>query len=352
MVGELVSTPFDFSKPLWQVHLITGITFPNSRVRASVAEGSGVGKVGSALLIRLHHCITDGQGAIRLLLTLTSLEQQGNTEEGCGVKISATEKENMLKSQYGKHKPKNEKKMEVNESKVDKLEEASERKKNPGQGLASLIADIFMLPFRLFLFLLGLLIMGMNYFYIVATTRQSFLCTSGSAKHVAWSASVSLNDVKKIKNALGCTVNDVLVSCLCGSIQTYLETHPPKSPRTPEKNVLCGIPVSVRKWDDWTLGNKVVIANLWLPVDRTSPMDRLNEIKTRMDALKKAPDVIVSYYCMKLYTLIPKFLRSEWLLQRYMTRSHCLFTNVPGPREPILFGGKRVTEYLVSFYVV
>ena len=43
LVSDLMSTPLDYSKPLWHVHLIEGY------------EG------GSAVLVRIHHCIGDGR---------------------------------------------------------------------------------------------------------------------------------------------------------------------------------------------------------------------------------------------------------------------------------------------------
>src|SRR4030081_1719025 len=53
LVGDLMSTPLDMSKPLWQIHLV---------------EGYGGGSV---FLSRLHHCIADGIALVQLLLSLT-----------------------------------------------------------------------------------------------------------------------------------------------------------------------------------------------------------------------------------------------------------------------------------------
>ena len=53
LTNDLMSTPLDFSKPLWQIHLV---------------EGFGDG---CALVCRLHHCIADGIALMRVLLSLT-----------------------------------------------------------------------------------------------------------------------------------------------------------------------------------------------------------------------------------------------------------------------------------------
>jgi hypothetical protein len=61
LLGDLMSTPLDHARPLWQLHLVEGF-------------GSG-----SALIARLHHCIGDGVALLGLML--------GLTEEGEGVSL-------------------------------------------------------------------------------------------------------------------------------------------------------------------------------------------------------------------------------------------------------------------------
>ena len=41
-------------------------------------------------------------------------------------------------------------------------------------------------------------------------------------KHVAWAEPIPLADVKGVSKALGCTINDVLVSCATGALRGYL----------------------------------------------------------------------------------------------------------------------------------
>ena len=53
--SEVASTPLDFNKPLWHVYLVDNYNG------------------GSALLIRLHHCIADGIALVMVLLSLTDL---------------------------------------------------------------------------------------------------------------------------------------------------------------------------------------------------------------------------------------------------------------------------------------
>src|SRR5581483_6641982 len=53
LVSELMSTPLDFSKPLWHVHVVDGY------------------ETGSVVLARIHHCLADGIALVRVILSLT-----------------------------------------------------------------------------------------------------------------------------------------------------------------------------------------------------------------------------------------------------------------------------------------
>src|SRR5579864_4833238 len=54
LLGSLMSSPLDMSRPLWDTHLIEGY------------QGGGV------LFTRIHHCIADGTALVRVLLGLTA----------------------------------------------------------------------------------------------------------------------------------------------------------------------------------------------------------------------------------------------------------------------------------------
>ncbi len=53
LVSDLASTPLDFTKPLWQFHLVDNY------------QG------GSALVLRIHHCYADGIALVQVMLSLT-----------------------------------------------------------------------------------------------------------------------------------------------------------------------------------------------------------------------------------------------------------------------------------------
>ncbi|MEZ5168437.1 MAG: wax ester/triacylglycerol synthase family O-acyltransferase [Acidimicrobiales bacterium] len=91
--------------------------------------------------------------------------------------------------------------------------------------------------------------------------------------------SVSLADVKAIKNALGVTVNDVVMAMVAGALRTYLEEHE----ALPEVPLVAMIPVSIRtgeEEDPWT--NRVSSIFADIPTDRSERADRIAAISETM----------------------------------------------------------------------
>ncbi|MFW6347376.1 MAG: wax ester/triacylglycerol synthase domain-containing protein, partial [Cyclonatronaceae bacterium] len=60
-VGEILSTPLDFSRPLWHMRLLE--------------ESEEAGR--AILVLKLHHCIADGIGLVRILLSLARVHPDG-----------------------------------------------------------------------------------------------------------------------------------------------------------------------------------------------------------------------------------------------------------------------------------
>jgi len=67
-VAELAMQPLDRKRPLWQIHLIEDYTGPD-------------GVKGSAMIVRIHHCIADGIALISVTMSLVDGGQRPRTPE-------------------------------------------------------------------------------------------------------------------------------------------------------------------------------------------------------------------------------------------------------------------------------
>ena len=93
-------------------------------------------------------------------------------------------------------------------------------------------------------------------------------------KLFAWSEKINLERVKKIKNALGYTVNDILLGCLASSVAQYLRLAGKEVPQ----HMWVAIPVDVRrsKPGDNELDNQFALVFLKLPLQEK---DRISTIR-------------------------------------------------------------------------
>jgi hypothetical protein len=101
--------------------------------------------------------------------------------------------------------------------------------------------------------------------------------------------SVSLTEVKAIKNAMGATVNDVVMAVCAGGLRTWLETHD----ALPDLPLVAMIPVSVRTGEEsekWT--NRVSAIFATIPTDEPDPVQRVARVHSAMVGAKSLHDAV------------------------------------------------------------
>ena len=103
------------------------------------------------------------------------------------------------------------------------------------------------------------------------------------SKRVAWSEPLKRPEVKAVSRALGCSINDMLLSCVAGSLRSYLAEAGDK---TEGVEVRALVPIDLREPGDVELGNRFGIIVVELPVGIEHPLERLMTVRQRMIALK------------------------------------------------------------------
>src|SRR5205085_7719367 len=100
--------------------------------------------------------------------------------------------------------------------------------------------------------------------------------------------SVPLADVKAVKNALGVTVNDVVLAVTSGALRAYLT----RRNELPDKALVASIPTSVRAADDEAFGNRVSSMFAALPVEIADPIERVHAVARSMSGAKGMHDEV------------------------------------------------------------
>ena len=310
LASDLMSTPLDFTKPLWQFHL--------------VEDYQG----GSAVILRIHHCYADGIALIHVLLSLTDPEPD--------MPPPAPEEDQERTEEAG-----------IFRRFFDPVDKMVNQTLKLGRGLVDEGADIVRHPthaldyvrngVRLAAEIARLALMSDD-----AKTRLKG--DLGVSKRVAWAEPLDLHEVKAIGKALGGSINDVLLAVVAGAVRSYFIE---KGDPVPEDlQIRAVIPVNLRpvkKVAD--LGNFFGLVFLALPVGIANPLERMYEVRRRMQELKESCQPILALGLLGTVGMGPNRLQQP-LLEMLSNKASAVMTNVPGPREAIYLGGVRLAEMM------
>ncbi len=309
LVSDLMSTPLDYTKPLWQFHLVEGY------------QG------GAAWIGRLHHCIGDGIGLMRVLLDMSD-------ESRDTVWQPPAEEEERLRSRSP---------WRIVTGPASAAIGATRRMTgavvggsidlvtNPSHALdyARLGTETTMA--------LGRLLM------LPPDPRTIYKGPLEVPKRAAWSDPIPLPKVKAIGRATGSTVNDVLLSAVAGALRRYAQT---RDQQVDGLNVRGVIPVNLRQETaKIELGNRFGLVFLSLPLGIDDPLDRLFELKRRMDDLKGSQEAVVAFGILNAIGMAPGEIENI-VVNIFGAKATAVMTNVPGPRRQIYFAGAPVREMM------
>jgi WS/DGAT/MGAT family acyltransferase len=177
-------------------------------------------------------------------------------------------------------------------------------------------------------------------------SRTLFKGNPALQKRVAWNEPMPLGDIKAISKALGCSVNDVLLSCVSGALGTYLRQQGHK---TEGCEIRAMVPVNLRrgvsKDPARALGNKFGLVPLTLPVGMLHPVQRLYEIRSRMQALKGSYQALLSYAVLNAMGCFSESIQQR-VVEFLTSKATAVMTNVPGPQQPMYMAGARIEQIL------
>jgi predicted flap endonuclease-1-like 5' DNA nuclease len=93
------------------------------------------------------------------------------------------------------------------------------------------------------------------------------------------------------------------------------------------------------------LGNRFGLVFLSLPLGIDDPLDRLFELKRRMDDLKGSQEAVVAFGILNAIGMAPSDIENI-VVNIFGAKATAVMTNVPGPRGQIYFAGAPVREMM------
>ena len=305
-ISDLASTPLDFSKPLWNIHLVENVAG------------------GAAMVLRLHHCIGDGTAMNAVLFRLMDMERDAPIGEVQEPASEASKPRDFVSSAFESVKS-------IGKAVRNLAHEGAETLRHPsriaeGAGAAAEAASI-----------VGRVLL------MTPDPETPLKGPLGVQKRVAWSNNIPLAEVKTLTQALGTKVNDVMLSAVAGSLRDYLIA---RETDVTNLEVRAVIPVDLREPQRGIeLGNAFGLVFLTLPLNIADPVQRLRETKKRMDAIKSSIEALTFYSLLGIFGVTPRQVEEQGL-NIFGTRATAVVTNVRGPGMPLYIAGSKIENIM------
>jgi diacylglycerol O-acyltransferase / wax synthase len=150
-----------------------------------------------------------------------------------------------------------------------------------------------------------------------------------------------LPDLKRVKDAHGGTVNDVILSVVAGAIGRYLRA---RGHDTEGLELRALVPVSIREAEEHgALGNRITAMMAPLPVWCEDPVGRLHVVTAEMGDLKASGQAVGAEILTRLTDFAPTTIVSQAArLQPAQRFFNLVVTNVPGPQFPLYVLGRQM----------
>jgi WS/DGAT/MGAT family acyltransferase len=164
--------------------------------------------------------------------------------------------------------------------------------------------------------------------------------------HRRWTwTTAKMAHIKRVREAFGVTVNDVLLATTTAGFRELLKS----SGELPDDLVVRSlVPVSLRSEDDrQPVSNRISAILVNLPVGEKDPVERLRSLHREMDDLKRTRQAAGAEFLTGLLgfaapSLLALGSRAAFRIPQPLVQT--VTTNVPGPRFPLYLLGRKLTE--------
>lgn len=311
--AEFYSEPLDRRQPLWEVVVLGGL-----------AGG------GWAIATKTHHCMVDGVGSVDAVGFVLDTEPDpgpgpGGTDDGAPEPPEPPGESSPLRAA-------------ADLARLPlRAARASARLARGGAGLV-LHPDRGREALARSRALAELLVKD----EIMAAPRTSLNAPIGGKRRLAveW---VPLAELKRIKGALGGSVNDVVLALAAGGLRRLLIG---RGEPLPERGLRAMVPVNVRgEGEELALGNRITSLFVHLPVAIEDPLERYAAQVAEAESLKSGNQALGSATLLEVAKHAPPVIHSFLARSLFASRLfNVTITNVPGPQFTLYGLGSRLTD--------
>jgi WS/DGAT/MGAT family acyltransferase len=293
-VGRVLSRPLDRTKPLWELYVYEGLADDRT-----------------AILLKLHHAMADGIGGMMIASALFDLAADAPTGDP-DVAWSAEPGppvQDLLRDA-------------VEDALLHPIQSLAHVARRPKIVAETVSATVDALR----------TVAGMG-----TAPRGPFDGRVGPNRRFA-TAERPFTVFRAIKDAFGCTVNDVVLAVVAGGVHALLER---RGEATPVRTLRAMVPVSVRgPGDDGDIGNRVAPVFIDVPVGRMAARTRLRRVRAAAARIKDSGMAVGADTIIGLGAYAPPALHATAARLIAQARwCNLVVSNIPAPQVPLYLAG-------------
>lgn len=290
---------FDPARPLWEFTLVTGLT-----------EGR------AALLMKVHHSLTDGVGGIELAAHVVD-EGRRSPDLGPLPDLPAPGAGPGLGESIGFG-----------------LSRWARSAAAFAAGAPSAAARVARDPVGTAASV-GATAGSLARFARPMTTTLSPLMTDRRLQRHLATLDVPFSELRAAGRSAGATLNDAFLAGVTGGLRRYHEAH-----SAPVSSLRVTMPINTRKPGDPAGGNRVTLARFEVPVDLGDPQDRMRSIGATCASVRREPALPYSEAVAEVLNLLPTSVTGAML-----KHVDFLASNVPGFPVAVYLAGSRIDSF-------
>ncbi len=299
--GRVLVAPLDHLRPLWEAYLIGGL------------EGSR-----EACLFKIHHSIVDGVGSMALFETLT----QAHRADPVAV---PRRRMHRRRGAQARRVP----------VVAETVRKAAASLGTALQGIGRVVLDPLAAGRELFRTVgaLG----GMVREFNAHAIPDPLVDPASDIGRRLDAVKLSLPRLQRMKDALGVTLNDLVLTAVAGAVGRYHERC-----GAPVAELECVVPMNLRQAHEREPGNRVGAFIVPLPVGERDPLRRLEKICRQTTAAKATGSGgSASQFLLQALAFVPG-VAFRAASQTLRGKIGLICTNVPGPRTQRYLAGAKV----------
>jgi diacylglycerol O-acyltransferase / wax synthase len=313
LASRVFAQQLDRSKPLWEIWLVQGL---------ERGEDSPSDAPRFALLSKTHHALVDGVAGVDITAVLFDTAREPATPAGTDARWHPRPEPTSAQL-FG--------------------EALIERATQPGEIVRSARAALRAPRQILRHGIDAIAAMGAFARTGLAAPSSPFNVDIGPHRRYDW-VRTDLNELKAIKDRLGGTVNDVVLTVVTGALRRFLE-H--RGEDVDEITLRAMVPVSVRRADEYnqTMGNRVAAMMAPLPIYEPDPVERLHILREELGHLKQGGQAVGAQVLTQLSGFAPPTVMAQAArLQSRQRFFNLVVTNIPGPQFPLYVLGHELLD--------